>query len=192
MNYFTKNELLSVQGDNVKLIDLNINEESSVIISEYGGRPLAIFPRNNDYSLLWIAPNIKEAIEKRDRKKRKIPSYDYDPKAGETMEKLMSYDYYILKNNTGNDFYASDHPISQFETSEKEGIKIAIPLAPDLFLIMYKGEEWMQIYPRQTVVINKWFVNEANEATIQAANDFIFSRTNDFEFVKLVLNTNDK
>jgi hypothetical protein len=114
----------------------------------------------------------------------KIPSYSYNPKKDETMDILMSYDYYILKNNTGKEFYTSDHPISQFTTSEKEGIKVAIPLAPELFLIMYKGDEWMQMYPSQTVTVNEWYVNEANEATIQAANDFIFSKTDDFEFVK--------
>ena len=49
---------------------------------------------------------------------------------------------------------------------------------------MCNSEEWAQMYPSQEVQVNKWFVDEANEATIQAASDFIFSRTNDFEFVK--------
>lgn len=114
----------------------------------------------------------------------KIPLYNYDPKIEEAMDKLMSYDYYILKNNTGKEFYTSDHPISQFDLSDEEGIKVAIPLASDLFLMMCNSEEWMQMYPSQKVQINEWFVDEANKATIQAANDFIFSKTNDFEFVK--------
>ena len=122
----------------------------------------------------------------------KIPSYNYDPKTEETMKKLMKYDYYILKNNTGKDFYTSDHPISQFTTSEKEGIKVAIPLASDLFLIMYKGEDWIRMYPSQKIQVNEWFVNEANEATMQAANNFIFSKTNDFEIVKKVLSNQDE
>ncbi|MHA1284477.1 MAG: hypothetical protein ACTSQP_18415 [Promethearchaeota archaeon] len=76
----------------------------------------------------------------------KIPEYDYDPKAEETMENLMGYDYSILRNNMGREFYTSDHPIIQFDLSEKAGIKVAILLAPDLFLILNKGKEWMQIY----------------------------------------------
>jgi len=114
----------------------------------------------------------------------KIPFFNYNPKADETMDILMSYDYYILRNNIGKEFYTSDHPISQFTTSEKQGIKVAIPLASDLFLIMYKGEDWMQMYPSQKIQASEYFVNNANEATIQAANEFIFSKTNDFEFVK--------
>ncbi|MHA1251839.1 MAG: DUF4238 domain-containing protein [Candidatus Helarchaeota archaeon] len=121
-----------------------------------------------------------------------IPEYDYDPKAEETIEKLMNYDYYILKNNTGKEFYTSDNPISQFTTSEKEDIKVAIPLAPDLFLIMSNSEEWMQMYPSQKILVNEWFVNKANEATIQAAKDFIFSRTNDFEFIRKYLKDQTK
>ena len=81
----------------------------------------------------------------------KIPFYNYDPKAEETMDKLMSYDYYILKNNTGKEFYTSNHPISQFELSEKEGIKVVIPLAHNLFLIICNSEEWAWMYPSQEV-----------------------------------------
>ncbi len=36
----------------------------------------------------------------------------------------------------------------------------------------------------QEVQVNEWFVNEANATTIQTASDFIFSKTNDFKFVK--------
>lgn len=66
-NYFTKKSLISAVNNSATLIDLSFNEESSVIISEYGGRTLGIFPMNDNYSLLWIAPNIKENIERRDR-----------------------------------------------------------------------------------------------------------------------------
>lgn len=66
----------------------------------------------------------------------KIPSYSYNPKMDETIEKLMNYDYYLFRNNTKNEFYTSDHPISQFDTSEKKGIKVAMPLTSDLFFVM--------------------------------------------------------
>ncbi|MFX1572347.1 MAG: DUF6786 family protein [Promethearchaeota archaeon] len=64
MNYFTKETLLSTIGDQTTLIQLG-SDESSVIISEFGGRPLGIFPSNDCYNLLWINPNIKEIIKSR-------------------------------------------------------------------------------------------------------------------------------
>ena len=67
MNYFIKKTLTSVVDKCTRLIDLTFSDESSVVISEYGGRPLAIFPRNDNYSLLWVAPDIKNRIEKRER-----------------------------------------------------------------------------------------------------------------------------
>ncbi|TFG21341.1 MAG: hypothetical protein EU529_13655 [Promethearchaeota archaeon] len=66
-NYFNKKALISAVKNSATLIDLSFNEESSTIISEYGGRPLGMFPKNDSYSLLWIAPNIKENIERIDR-----------------------------------------------------------------------------------------------------------------------------
>ncbi len=109
-----------------------------------------------------------------------------------TMEQLMNFNYYILKNNTEKIFYTSDHPISQFDKSNEKGIKVAMPLAPDLFLIMNNSEDWMQLYPSQKIQASKWFVNEANKAMIQVAKDFIFSKTNDFEFVRQFLSNQDE
>ncbi|MFX1406765.1 MAG: DUF6786 family protein, partial [Promethearchaeota archaeon] len=43
-------------------MELN-DDESSIIISRYGGRPLGIFPKNDSISLLWINPEIKESIK---------------------------------------------------------------------------------------------------------------------------------
>ncbi len=67
MNYYTKEGLLSTIKDTTNLVELNTDEESSVVISEYGGRPLGFFPKEGCYSLLWINPHIKEAIKSRDR-----------------------------------------------------------------------------------------------------------------------------
>ncbi len=118
----------------------------------------------------------------------KIPSYSYNPNSEEKMERLMKFDYYILKRNTGKMFYTNDHPISQFDISDKEGVKVAMPLAPDLFLIMSNSKDWLQSHPSQRIQASERFVNEANEATIQVAKDFIFSKVNDFEFVRQFLN----
>ena len=52
---------------------------------------------------------------------------------------------------------------------------------------MYKGEEWVQLNTGQIVRANDYFVKNANEATIQTANKFIFSRTKNFKFVKTYL-----
>ena len=65
MNYYTKNDLLSDIGNSTNIIELDFGE-ASVVISEYGGRPLGIFPKRECYNLLWIASNIKDAIKNRD------------------------------------------------------------------------------------------------------------------------------
>lgn len=64
MNYFTKDKLISTIGDSVRLVKLD-SGKSSVLISEYGGRPLGIFPKDNFFNILWVNPNIKEAIKSR-------------------------------------------------------------------------------------------------------------------------------
>lgn len=66
MNY-NKDELLSAIDESTNLVELHSNNESSVVISEFGGRPLGIFPKNDSCSLLWIGSNIKERIERRER-----------------------------------------------------------------------------------------------------------------------------
>ena len=64
MNYFTKEKLLTTIKDYTTLIELD-SGESTVIISEYSGRPIGIFPKDSIYNLLWVNPNIKKAIETR-------------------------------------------------------------------------------------------------------------------------------
>ena len=64
MNYFTKESLISTIKDYTRFIELD-SKDASVIISEYGGRPLGIFPKENSYNLLWVNPHIKEAIKAR-------------------------------------------------------------------------------------------------------------------------------
>jgi len=66
MNYFTKEILQSVVGNLTNLIELKL-DDATVIISEFGGRPLGIFPKEDCYSLLWINPKINEIIRTRNR-----------------------------------------------------------------------------------------------------------------------------
>lgn len=66
MNYYTKDNLLSNIGDSTNLIDLK-SDDASILISEYGGRLLALFPRNDSYNLLWVNSNPKKVIKTRNR-----------------------------------------------------------------------------------------------------------------------------
>ena len=67
MNYYTKNDLLDSIRDLTPFTDLNTHNGSSIIISQYGGRPLGIFPKDNSISLLWINPKVKNSIKDKRR-----------------------------------------------------------------------------------------------------------------------------
>ena len=62
MNYFTKNNLLTEVGSSTNIVELFLGE-ASIVISEYGGRVLGVFPKSECYNLLWISPNVKEIIK---------------------------------------------------------------------------------------------------------------------------------
>jgi len=64
MNYFTKDRLISTINEYSRLVEID-SGDSSVVISEYGGRPLGMFPKNDCYNLLWVNPYIQEAIKAR-------------------------------------------------------------------------------------------------------------------------------
>ncbi len=66
MNYFTKEILQSTVGTLTNLIELKLGE-ASAIVSEFGGRLLGIFPKQDCYSLLWINPKINGTIKTRNR-----------------------------------------------------------------------------------------------------------------------------
>jgi len=63
MNYYTKEKLISTLNGLVNYLELATNNMGSAIISEYGGRPLGIFPRNDYFSLLWINPKLRKIIK---------------------------------------------------------------------------------------------------------------------------------
>ena len=67
MNFFNRNDLLSIKENIGNIVELNYNDESSAIVSEYGGRLLGLFPKNDVFSLLWINPEIKNVIKSRQR-----------------------------------------------------------------------------------------------------------------------------
>ena len=67
MNYFLQDQLMLLEKEIGPLIELTDNHEGSVVISEYGGRLLGLFPKEKVPSLLWINPNITEIIKARER-----------------------------------------------------------------------------------------------------------------------------
>jgi len=62
MDYYTKEALISAINKHLHFCELSLNGNSSALISDYGGRVLGLFPRNDNYNLLWINPNITESI----------------------------------------------------------------------------------------------------------------------------------
>ena len=61
MNYFKKDDLISTLKGHTPFLELK-SGESVTFISEYGGRVLGVFPKQNCVNLLWVNPKIKETI----------------------------------------------------------------------------------------------------------------------------------
>ena len=53
-----------------------------------------------------------------------------------------------------------------------------------LCLILTNDNKWDKIYPNHIIMVKKEFVDTINSQTILNAKQFIFSKTDDFEFVK--------
>jgi hypothetical protein len=64
MNYFTKEHLISQLEENSAYANLTL-DESTVIVSEYGGRILGLFPKESCYNLLWVNSNIQQVTKSR-------------------------------------------------------------------------------------------------------------------------------
>lgn len=67
MNYFTKERLTSTLKGATDFLELNNSEKGSLVVSEYGGRPLGIFPKVGALNLLWVNPNLGRQIAQRSR-----------------------------------------------------------------------------------------------------------------------------
>ena len=63
MDAFTQDSLLSAVNGDTKTVVLKSGDGSSVVICEYGGRPLGIFPKEDCVNLLWVNPEIKSTIK---------------------------------------------------------------------------------------------------------------------------------
>lgn len=62
MDYYTKKELLTEAKGNTRLLELNSND-ASIIISEFGGRVLGAFPKNDSVNLLWLPADLNGFIQ---------------------------------------------------------------------------------------------------------------------------------
>ena len=64
MTIILKEQLISALKEHTELIEFD-SGEGSLLISEYGGRLLGMFPQNDSLNLLWVNPNIKKVIKER-------------------------------------------------------------------------------------------------------------------------------
>jgi len=115
-----------------------------------------------------------------------------NPNASELIDKIMSFDLFILKNEIGTEFCTSDHPISCFDLTNEEGFKVVFPLSPEQCLVIYNDKEWLEAFPTQRILVNEWFVKYANEKMIQTAHKFIYSRSSNFGFVRKFMENQKK
>lgn len=67
MNYLNKETLHATLRNKTRVLDLALNDRSSATVMENGGRLLGLFPKNTNYNLLWVNPNIIDAISSRSR-----------------------------------------------------------------------------------------------------------------------------
>ncbi|MFW9894853.1 MAG: DUF6786 family protein [Candidatus Thorarchaeota archaeon] len=166
MNYFTKDELISTIGNHARLIDFD-SGTGSIIISEYGGRPLGMFPNSKCYNLLWVNPEIKEAIKSRSHviggdRYWISPERDFFYKNPETFEDwtcppaLDPANYEILANSERSCTISSGILLQNQRTK-----------------LGYQGE-----ITRQFKVIDEPFSTGVNYCGIEILDDCIFYRPN--------------
>jgi len=173
MNYLNKQILLSAVKDCTTLIELSTSDGSSVIISEYGGRPLGFFPKKDCYSLLWINPDIKNAIKTRNRsiggdRYWISPERDYFYKKPETWEEwfcpegLDPGNYEIKSSSSNSCVVSSKLSIINQTTKDKYEGKITrefkLIKEPTLTGLNYCGIEFLDqcVLNKKNLKINGW------------------------------------
>ncbi|MHA1489652.1 MAG: DUF6786 family protein [Promethearchaeota archaeon] len=168
-----KQILLSAVKDCTTLIELSTSDGSSVIISEYGGRPLGFFPKKDCYSLLWINPDIKNAIKTRNRsiggdRYWISPERDYFYKKPETWEEwfcpegLDPGNYEIKSSSSNSCVVSSKLSIINQTTKDKYEGKITrefkLIKEPTLTGLNYCGIEFLDqcVLNKKNLKINGW------------------------------------
>ncbi|MHA1658512.1 MAG: DUF6786 family protein [Promethearchaeota archaeon] len=164
---------MSAVKDCTTLIELSTSDGSSVIISEYGGRPLGFFPKKDCYSLLWINPDIKNAIKTRNRsiggdRYWISPERDYFYKKPETWEEwfcpegLDPGNYEIKSSSSNSCVVSSKLSIINQTTKDKYEGKITrefkLIKEPTLTGLNYCGIEFLDqcVLNKKNLKINGW------------------------------------
>jgi len=173
MNYFTKDSLLTSIGNETNIVEFELKDEASIIISEYGGRPLGLFPKANCYNLLWVNPDIKNAIKARSHviggdRYWVSPERDYFYKKPETWEDwecpsgLDPANYEILgSSNTSCTLSSQIFVINQRTKQGSQGEitrQIRVIKEPHSTGISYCGLEILDdcIFFRPNLKLNGW------------------------------------
>ncbi|TXT60661.1 MAG: hypothetical protein BAJALOKI2v1_90075 [Promethearchaeota archaeon] len=135
MNYYTKDKLFSLLKENTKIISFE-KDRASIVISEYGGRILGLFPDEENYTLLWINQDLEKTINERRRDiggdrfwlSPERTFFYKDPENWEGWECPKTLDpanYHILKQNEFRCILESEISVqNQFNQETYEG-KIA-------------------------------------------------------------------
>jgi hypothetical protein len=167
MNYFNRNDLISIKDDLGLLVELSFNNESSAIVSEYGGRLLGLFPKNKSYSLLWINPNIKSVIKSRqweiggDR-------YWISPEREFFYEKPQTWENWFCPHGLDPAYYEI-----LAESSKSCTLSSPITVESQIKKEIYKGE-----MTRQISLISDPISSGLNYAGVEFVDDCVFFQPN--------------
>ncbi len=114
---------------------------------------------------------------------------------------IMNLGWNLTMNNLAKEFYTSDHPIIIYNPIYKEkniigygsnsyratGVEICFPLTPNLCLVLFdKTKSDYRNLPSKRFVIEKE-LDWINTQIIANSHRTVFTRTNDFQFVKRCL-----
>ena len=117
----------------------------------------------------------------------------------ETVFKMVDLGWILLKNDLKREFYTSDHPVrmhipsvnkelvikgfgSQIYTAK--GVEIFLPLTPRFCLVMYDKEISEYRHFGISRRVNQGELDFINRQIIEIAHRTVFTRTNDFKFVR--------
>ena len=111
---------------------------------------------------------------------------------------ILDLGWNLTKNNLAKEFYTSDHPIVIYNpiysgntiigygsiSYRAEGVEIYFPLTPNLCLILFDKEksDYRNVPPKRNVIEKE--LNWINTQIIANSHRTVFTRKNDFQFVK--------
>lgn len=121
--------------------------------------------------------------------------------SSEIIRYILDLEWNLTKNTLSTEFYTSDHPVVVFNpiysgddivgygsaSYRAEGVEIFFPLSPKLCLILFdkNKSEYRKVRPER--IVKEAELNWINTQIIAMAHRTVFTRTNDFQFVKMCL-----